>query len=101
MLIKYILSLLLTTVTCDLIGYNRLGNNVSNHVQTRNLFAAADYRSQFRRWIFENNVVISDSHMWLKDRPTDQYRQFKTQPTHLLHKEPLLISRLRQARLPV
>lgn len=68
---KTVLLLLLTTVTCDLIGFNRLKNNVSNHVQTRNLFAPADYRSQYCKWIFENYVAISHNNMWLQDLPTE------------------------------
>ena len=74
---KVIVSLLLTTGTCDLIGFNRLGNNVKYHIQNSMeiLFAPADYRLQYRKWFSENNVVISDDNMWLEDVPTNKNRR--------------------------
>lgn len=68
-----IVSLLLTSGTCDLIGFNRLGNNVANHVQTiamENVLAPADYRLQYRKWFLENNVAISNDHTYIQKVPT-------------------------------
>ena len=72
-----ILSLLLSTATSDLIGYNRLGNNVRYHVQSmsmRNLFAPVDYRIQYHKWIRENNIFISDDNKWIQNLPTVNHR---------------------------
>ena len=75
-----ILSLLLSTGTCDLIGFNRLGNNVGRHVQRQHsismetLFAHADYRVQYRNWMLENNLEISDETTFLQDISTEQHK---------------------------
>ena len=75
-LFEVILSLLLSTGTCDLIGFNRLGNNVKYHVQSkdlRTLLPPADYRVQYRKWILENHIAISDDNMWQQDFTTDDH----------------------------
>ena len=76
-LFNVILSLLLTTGTCDLIGFNRLGNNVKYHEQSmgmRTLVAPVDYRLQYRKWILENHIVITEMYnIYLQDLPTDHH----------------------------
>lgn len=33
-----------------------------------------DYRIQYRKWIFENNIVISDDNKWIQNLPTVNHR---------------------------
>ena len=51
------------------------GVNVKYHVQSmtmRSLFIPVDYRVQYRKWIVENHIAISDDNKWLQDLPTEK-----------------------------
>ena len=51
-------SLLIGFVHCDLIGYNRLGNNVHSHHRFRNSLNRGNYRQQITNWFLENDIQV-------------------------------------------
>ena len=60
-------ALLLVFGQCDLIGFNRLGNNVHNHLLNGPGTANGKYQVQLFRWILENNnLSAGDKMMWLQ-----------------------------------
>ena len=64
----FVFAFLLAIGQCDLIGYNRLGNNVRSHVLYRdgNTMAMKNYRYQlFLRMMESNNLSNSQKQQWL------------------------------------
>ena len=59
-IILFIVSaLLLAMAQCDLIGQNRLGNNVYFYRQFRNVGSMGSYEHQIARWISEQNKNVN------------------------------------------
>ena len=52
-------ALLLAMGQCDLIGQNRLGNNVHSHLRFRNGNSMGNYEQQIARWIVEQNQNVA------------------------------------------
>ena len=65
----FVVAFLLVIGQCDLIGYNRLGNNVDSHARYRpgNEMGQKNYRFQILQWIMENNnLSVADKKIWLQ-----------------------------------
>ena len=66
----------------DLIGFNRLGNNVHSHRTFRNEKQVTNYEQQISRWIAQNNgrllSAMTVNRMWQRasaTRERNTYRQ--------------------------
>lgn len=75
---------------CDLIGHNRLGNNVYGHLWNRPGMAKGNYQFQLFRWILESNdLSVGDKKIWLQKiglniRPS-RNKGLRRQPNNRLH----------------
>ena len=67
--------------SCDLIGYNRLGNNVHSHVRYRSPTTATNFQLQIMQALLENNEIPSANQLKLlksmKPIKTKRNRRFK------------------------
>ena len=55
---------------CDLIGYNRLGNNVHTHNRYRNnINSAPHYKQQILNWFLVKDGEVPSFNGWPKMRP--------------------------------
>ena len=60
-------SVLLVFGQCDLIGYNRLGNNVHGHLLNRPAMAKGNHHLQLFRWILDSNdLSVGEKKIWLQ-----------------------------------
>ena len=62
-------SLLIGFVQCDLIGYNRLGNNVHSHRRFRTSVQHTNYKRQISTWFSENDVQVPAMNKFTKMQP--------------------------------
>lgn len=65
----------------DLIGFNRLGNNVHSHRTFRNEMQVTNYEQQISRWIAQNNtgrlLAMTVNQMWQRASPTRERNTYK------------------------
>lgn len=66
-------TLLLAIGQCDLIGYNRLRNNVDSHSRLRNGISVENYEQQILHWFLAN-------------KKNSKYNTSKSRPTTSRHK---------------
>ena len=62
--------LLIGYAQCDLIGYNRLGNNVHTHNRFRNsINSATNVRQQISTWFLKKDGEVPSFNGWPEMRP--------------------------------
>lgn len=67
--------LLIGFVQCDLIGYNRLGNNVHSHNRFRNnMNTVPQYKQQISNWLLENDAPSFNGWPKMRTKNTRQTR---------------------------
>ena len=83
-------TVLLQIGECDLIGFNRLGNNVHSHRQFRNDISMDNYDQKVYRWVLEHNGKVSMPHSLPKIQRTTGRKNLRNNIRFNLYKQRML-----------
>ena len=68
-------SFLLSHGNCDLIGYNRLGNNINSHFRFKSGVALGNYEQQVSNWIMRHGYEGSPLAEKINQKPRHNNRR--------------------------